>query len=102
MNDELGRDTPPFRQSFHGLVARLRREFQEALLGIERRDAFDLLVEAWSAELGAMSFAESVKLLDLVLLVSVVENRSVGEGLRRSLGTLDERVARIEERLGLG
>jgi len=101
VNDELGRDTPPFRQSFHDLVARLRREFQEALLRIERRDAFDLLVEAWSAELGAMSFAESVKLLDLVFLVSVVENRTIGESLKRKLGTLEERIARIEERLGL-
>ncbi len=67
---------------------------------VERREAFDLLIEAWSAELGAVSFAETVKLLDLLFLVSVVENRSVGEALRRSVEDLDERMTRIEERLG--
>jgi hypothetical protein len=97
----LGRDTPPFRQTFHELVARLRREFQEALLRVERREAFDLLIEAWSAELGAVSFAETVKLLDLLFLVSVVENRSVGEALRRRVEDLDERMTRIEGRLRL-
>jgi hypothetical protein len=100
VNGELGRDTPPFRQTFHELVTRLRREFQEALLRVERREAFDLLIEAWSAELGAVSFAETVKLLDLLFLVSVVENRSVGEALRRRVESLDERMTRIEERLG--
>ncbi len=100
VNEELGRDTPPFRQTFHELVARLRREFQDALMHIERREAFDLLIEAWSAELGAVSFAETVKLLDLLFLVSVVENRSVGENLRRRMEVLNDRMTRIEEQLG--
>ena len=101
VNGELGRDTPPFRQTFHELVARLRREFQEALMRVERREAFDLLVEAWSAELGAVSFAETVKLLDLLFLVSVVENRSVGEALKHRVKNLDERITRIEDHLRL-
>ncbi len=101
VNGELGRDTPPFRQTFHELVARLRREFQDALIRVERREAFDLLIEAWSAELGAVSFAETVKLLDLLFLVSVVENRSVGEALKRSVEDLDERITRIEDHLRL-
>jgi hypothetical protein len=67
---------------------------------IERREAFDLLIEAWSAELGAVSFAETVKLLDLLFLVSVVENRSVGENLRRRMEVLNDRMTRIEEQLG--
>jgi hypothetical protein len=94
VNNDMGRNTPPFRQSFHDLLGRLRREFQDALISIERRDAFDDLVGAWSAELGAMSFAESVKLLDLLLLVAVVENRSRSE-------MLSARVRSLEERLGL-
>ena len=97
----MGRDTPPFRQSFHGLVARLRKEFQEALISVDRREAFDDLVGAWSAELGAMSFAESIKLLDLMFLVAVVENRSLSESLSARIQSLEERILRIEERLGL-
>jgi len=99
--DELGRNTPPFRQAFHELVSRLRREFQDALISVERREAFDHLVGAWSAELGAMSFAESVKLLDLMFLVAVVENRSLSESLSARIRSLEERIRRIEERLGL-
>ena len=101
VNEEMGRDTPPFRQSFQGLVARLRKEFQDALLSRERREAFELLVEAWSAELGAMSFAESVKLLDLLLLVAVVENRSHVESLSVRIRSLDERIRLLEEHIGL-
>ena len=73
---ELGRDSTPFRQVFHELVSRLWREFKEALVTVRRREAFELLAEAWLAELGAMSFAESLKLLDLLFLVFVVDNRS--------------------------
>lgn len=81
------------------MVSRLRREFQEALVTVRRREAFELLVEAWSAELGAMSFAESLKLLDLLFLVFVVDNRSHLEGLRGDLQNLDEKTVRIEELL---
>jgi hypothetical protein len=98
VNGELGRDTPPFRQTFHSLVKRLRREFQDALINVQRREAFDLLVRAWSAELGAMSFAESVKLLDLMFLVSVVENRSLSESLSARIRVLEEKVRFLEER----
>ena len=101
VNEELGRDTPPFRQSFHGLVSRLRREFQDALISVERREAFDYLVGAWSAELGAMSFAESVKLLDLLFLVAVVENRSFSESLSARIRSLEERIRRVEEQIEL-
>ena len=97
----MGRNTPPFRQSFHSLVARLRIEFQDALISVERREAFDNLVGAWSSELGAMSFAESVKLLDLLFLVAVVENRSLSESLSVRIRSLEERISRVEERLGL-
>jgi len=91
----MGRSTPPFRESFQKTVSRLRREFRDALLKVDRRDAFDSLVKAWSSELGAMSYAESLTLLDLLLLASAVENRSLiaelmgdVEGLRVEVGHL--------------
>jgi len=46
-----------------------------------------------------MSFAESLKLLDLLFLVFVVDNRSHLEGLRGDLQNLDEKTVRIEELL---
>lgn len=77
VNRDLGRDTPPFRQSFQKIVDRLRKKFQKALLSLERRDAFEELVEAWSSELGAITYAESMKLQDLLLLVALVDNRRI-------------------------
>ena len=83
------------------MISKLRREFQDALISVERREAFDHLVGAWSAELGAMSFAESLKLLDLLFLVAVVENRSLGESLGARIRILEERICRVEEQLEL-
>lgn len=99
VNGEMGRSTPPFRASFQDMVSKLRREFKDALLKVDRRDGFEQLVEAWSSELGAMSFAESLTLLDLMLLVAAVENRSLLSGLHRDTENLTERVSNIEERL---
>ncbi len=95
----MGRNTPPFRQTFHSLVKRLRREFQDALISVPRREAFDHLVGAWSAELGAMWFAESVKLLDLMFLVAIVENRSLSESLSAKIRVLEEKIRFLEERI---
>lgn len=96
---EMGRSTPPFRASFQETVSKLRRGFRDALLNKGRREAFDGLVEAWSGELGAMSFAESITLFDLMLLVAAVENQSMCNDLLRNTGSLTERVKQLEERI---
>jgi hypothetical protein len=95
VNDKLGRETKPFRQSFQELVERLRREFKEPLISKTRKTAFDLLLEAWSTELGAMSYAESFKMLDLVLLVSSIENRKLIEDLMNHQKIQDLKLKRI-------
>jgi KaiC/GvpD/RAD55 family RecA-like ATPase len=85
VNEELGRETKPFRQSFQEMVERLRHGFKEPLVSQNRKTAFELLVEAWASELGAMSFSEGIKMLDLILLVSVIENRSILENVLKQL-----------------
>ena len=40
---------------FEDLLSKLRTEYRAALVKQGRREAFDRLVEAWSAELGAIS-----------------------------------------------
>lgn len=96
VNEELGRETKPFRQSYTELVDRLRREIREPLMSVHRKNAFELLVEAWTAELGSMSYAESFKMLDLILLVSVLENRSLHEDVKMRLQVLESRLNRLE------
>jgi hypothetical protein len=61
-----------------------------------RREAFDRLVEAWSSELGAISYAESLSLMDLILLTSEVDNRTFLEALRLKLDNLDARLKEAE------
>ena len=39
----MGRSTPPLRASFEETVSKLRREFRDALMDGNRREAFDNL-----------------------------------------------------------
>jgi hypothetical protein len=70
----------------------MRDEYKAALVNRGRREAFDRLVEAWSAELGAVSYAESMSLMDLLLLTGVVEDRRVTEELSLRISELERRL----------
>ena len=78
--------------SFQDLLQRMRDEYKAALVNRGRREAFDRLVEAWSAELGAVSYAESMSLMDLLLLTGVVEDRRVTEELSLRISELERRL----------
>jgi hypothetical protein len=94
---KMGRETKPFRMSYQEMIDKLRKEFQESLRSEKRRTAFDMLLQAWSDELGAMSYAESFKILDLMLLISTLENRSILERILDKFQYLEQRVNRIED-----
>ncbi len=47
--------------------------------------------------MGAMSFAESFKMLDLMLLISTLENRSMLERVSKQLESMDRRITKIED-----
>lgn len=94
---KMGRETKPFRMSYQELVNKLRREFQDPLRSENRRTAFDLLIQAWSDELGAMNYAESFKMLDLMLMISTLENRSILEKMTRQLETVNKKLSRLED-----
>ena len=85
----MGRLTPAARASFEDYLHRMRTEYKEALLSKGRRGAFDRLVEAWSSELGAISYAESLSLMDLILLTGEVDNRAFIDALRIKLDNLE-------------
>lgn len=92
----MGRTTPPIRMSFEDLLARLRSEYKDALIKQGRKDAFDRLVEAWSQELGAISYAESLSLMDLLLLTGLVDDRRVSEELTTRITSIEDRLSRLE------
>ena len=96
---KMGRETKPFRMSYQELVDKLRKEFQAPLRSENRRTAFDYLVQAWSDELGAMSYAESFKMLDLMLFISTLENRSMLEKMTVNLERIGKRLDRLEDKM---
>ena len=88
----MGRLTQAARASFQDHLKVMRMEYKEALVSKGRREAFDRLVEAWSSELGAISYAESLSLMDLILLTGEVDNRAFLEALRLKLDNLSARL----------
>ena len=88
----MGRTTPAIRMSFEDLLSRMRKEYKDALLSRGRRAAFDRLVEAWSAEMGAISYAESISLMDLLLLTGAVDNRRANEELSLRISEIEKRI----------
>ncbi len=94
---KMGRETKPFRMSYQELVDKLRKEFQDPLRSENRRTAFDHLIQAWSDELGAMSYAESFKMLDLMLMISTLENRSMLEKITTQIEILNRKLSRLED-----
>ena len=94
----MGRLTQAARASFQDTLNRMRAEYKEALVSKGRREAFDRLVEAWSSELGAISYAESLSLMDLILLTGEVDNRAFLEDLRLRLDSIDTILNKAEHR----
>jgi hypothetical protein len=84
--------TQAARASFQDHLLKMRSEYRDALVDKGRREAFDRLVEAWSSELGAISYAESLSLMDLILLTGEVDNRAFLEALRLKLDNLDAKL----------
>jgi hypothetical protein len=97
VEEKLGRETRPFRQSFQETVERLRKELRDPLIDTGRKAAFDHHLEAWASELGAMSYAESFKLMDLMLIVSILENRRLLEEVLERLDLYEERLRRLAD-----
>ena len=98
VDEKLGRETKPFRQSYQEILDRLRRELRDPLVDRERKTAFDHLITAWSEEIGAMSYAESFKVLDLMLMVSSLENRKLLDEAMSKLTEHGEALKKLTER----
>ena len=97
-DEDMGRTTPPIRMSFEALLSKLRTEYCATLVKQGRREAFDRLVDAWSAELGAISYAESFSLMDLILLTGLVDDRRISEELSSHITDIEIRLSHLEQK----
>jgi RecA/RadA recombinase len=92
--NDMGRLTIPFRVMLQEELTTLKRTFRDALRDSKRREAFDLLSKAWTAEQGAMSYAQVPTLLDTVFLTAAVDNR---KNIDELIGQLNILRSEIEE-----
>ena len=93
----MGRITKSFRLMFREELNSLRKNYQQVLMDLSRRDAFDSIVKAWSSELGAMSYVNIVPVLDVMLLTAVVDNRRLIEKLSEQIGAISSRIDQIQK-----
>jgi hypothetical protein len=92
----MGRLTIPFRSRMQQEIENLTRSFRDALMDPARRDAFDSIVKAWTAEQGAMSYAKVPSVLEVMLLAAAVDNRKTIEDLRDEVRELHSHLQKTQ------
>jgi hypothetical protein len=95
----LGRLTIPFRTMLQEEIDNLKRTFREALIEPERKDAFNSLSKAWTAEQGAMSYSKVPTVLDTLFLTAAVDNRKVIDELNNKFNILKSEVESLKQSL---
>jgi hypothetical protein len=63
----------------------LKNRYRATLKENELQEVFDELWPTWSSEMAAMIYAETLSVLDLLLLTSVIDNRREIRKLREEL-----------------
>ncbi len=64
-----------------------------------RRDAFDSIRRAWTAEQGAMSYAKVPSTLEIMLLTAAVDNRKTIEDLQDEIALIRSQLERTRSEL---
>lgn len=97
----MGHVTPSFRKRFQSLVEELKGSdgFQNTLIKLEHKQAFDLLLkEAWSAEDAAMSNSGIPCLMDVLNLIANVHNKKCVEELKKKVVKLERFLKEKEDK----
>lgn len=65
-------------------MVKMRDQFRATLRDDDLQEAFDELWPTWSSEMAAIIYADSLPVMDLILLTSVVDNRREIEKLKNN------------------
>jgi hypothetical protein len=103
----MGRITPSFRQLYEETISELRTELQAALVDLNHKGAFDLLLkEAWNPEQAALGNSTLPTVSDKLNVMASIHNRKliavIAKGLREKDREIEERkqqVSSLEERV---
>ena len=93
-----GKSIPSFQQLYSQNVDHLRRLFQNSLLDLGHRSAFDILLkEAWNVEEKALSNLKEFTLLDGLNLTASLDTRALIESAEKRLHTINDKVKVLSE-----
>jgi hypothetical protein len=94
----LGRITPSFRLLYEEIISELRTELQAALVDLEHKSAFDLLLkEAWNPEQAAMGNSTLPTVSDKLNVVASIYNRKLIAALSRELKEKDVEIQDLRQ-----
>ena len=91
-----GRNVPSFQQLYGEQVDYLKRLFQNDLIDLGNRNAFDVLLkEAWNIEQKALSNLKEFTLLDGLNLTASVDTRALIESVQSRLSSMDDETKKL-------
>ncbi len=101
--DLMGRVTPSFRQLYKAQMEELKKHFQNTLLDLGHKEAFDSLIrDAWTAEDHALSNARVPTVLDVLNLMANVHNQKCVNSLSRELKEIGDGLRELKAMLDSG
>jgi hypothetical protein len=103
----MGRITPSFRQLYEETISEMRTELQAALVDLNHKNAFDLLLkEAWNPEQAAMGNSTLPTVSDKLNVMASIHNRKLivilTKGLKekdREIEDLKQQVSSLEDKV---
>jgi hypothetical protein len=96
----VGRITPSFRQLYDETISELRTELQAALVDLNHKSAFDLLLkEAWNPEQAAMGNSTLPTVSDKLNVMASIHNRKLIAILTRGLKEKDREIDELKQQV---
>ena len=98
----MGRITPSFRQLYEETISEMRTELQAALVDLNHKSAFDLLLkEAWNPEQAAMGNSTLPTVSDKLNVMASIHNRKLIAILTRGLKEKDCEIEELKQQVSL-
>jgi hypothetical protein len=96
----MGRITPSFRQLYEETISELRTELQAALVDLNHKSAFELLLkEAWNPEQAAMGNSTLPTVSDKLNVMASIHNRKLIAVLTKGLKEMDREIVELKHRV---
>ena len=96
----MGRITPSFRQLYEETISELRTELQAALVDLNHKSAFDLLLnEAWNPEQAAMGNSTLPTVSDKLNVMASIHNRKLIAVLAKGLKEKNLEIEELKQRV---